>query len=66
MICHCRAVNERTIEASILGGASCPEEIAAMCGAGGRCGGCLPALWDLLERRRVTDAGASRDRITAA
>lgn len=67
LICHCRAVNERTIDASILAGASCAEDIVSMCGAGSRCGGCLPALRELLERRGVpVEVVRSAGRSTAA
>ena len=57
LICHCQAVNERTITASILAGARCTEEVAEMCGAGAQCGGCLPAIEELLEVR-----GPNRER----
>ena len=50
-ICSCKAVTDRTVHAAVAAGASCPEEIAAMCGAGSRCGGCWPALERILETR---------------
>ena len=53
LICHCQTVNDRTIRAAVLAGARQPEDLARLCGAGGRCGGCLPALLKLLD-----DAGA--------
>ena len=49
VICHCRAVNDATIRATILAGATDASEVGRMCGAGGRCGGCVPALRALLE-----------------
>lgn len=49
VICHCRAVNDQTIRATIIAGASEPDEVLRKCGAGARCGGCLPALLDLLD-----------------
>lgn len=49
VICHCRAVNDRTIRTVIASGARGPSEVTARCGAGGRCGGCLPALCRLLD-----------------
>jgi bacterioferritin-associated ferredoxin len=48
LICHCKAVNDRTLNAAIAAGARAPEDLARMCGAGTRCGGCLPALEELL------------------
>lgn len=49
LICHCRAVNDRAVRAAIAAGASEPAELAAGCGAGSRCGGCMPALLELIE-----------------
>ena len=57
LICHCRAVNERSIREAIACGARQPEEIAVHCGAGSRCGGCLPALLELLHERVGVDVG---------
>ena len=48
LICHCVVVNDVAVRTAISAGARCPEELAAMCGAGSRCGGCVPALCDLL------------------
>ena len=49
LICSCRAVNDRSIRAAIQAGATTPQELAEMCGAGGECGGCVPALLELLD-----------------
>lgn len=49
VICHCRAVNDQAIRAAILGGACDPDEVGRRCGAGSRCGGCIPALLELLN-----------------
>jgi bacterioferritin-associated ferredoxin len=50
LICHCKAVNDQTIRAAVMAGASDIDALAGMCGAGSRCGGCIPAVIDLLER----------------
>jgi bacterioferritin-associated ferredoxin len=50
LICHCKAVNDQTIRAAVLAGANDIDTLAGMCGAGSRCGGCLPAVIDLLDR----------------
>jgi bacterioferritin-associated ferredoxin len=56
LICHCRAVNDRAIrEVALASGATEPEQITSVCGAGGDCGGCLPALEDLLADLRAAD-----------
>lgn len=54
-VCSCRAVTDRTIRAAIASGAESIEEIAARCGAGARCGGCWPALAELLDEQRPAD-----------
>jgi bacterioferritin-associated ferredoxin len=50
LVCHCLAVRSREIEDVIARGARTTAEIARHCGAGGRCGGCEPAIAELLER----------------
>jgi bacterioferritin-associated ferredoxin len=49
LICHCKAVNERTIRACVAGGAHDVEAVARACGAGSRCYGCHPAIEDLIR-----------------
>jgi bacterioferritin-associated ferredoxin len=49
IVCHCRAVTDRTIRAAIEHGAEREDHLGERCGAGRRCGGCLPALRRLIE-----------------
>lgn len=49
LVCHCRAVNHRQIEAAALCGARSVREVVGACGAGGVCGGCRPAIAEILE-----------------
>ncbi len=49
IVCHCEAVNDRTITDTILSGATSPDEVADRCGAGGQCGGCLDRVEALLD-----------------
>lgn len=55
LICHCRAVTDRAVRATIATGARHPAAVAEGCGAGSRCGGCLPALLELLEQHASID-----------
>lgn len=56
-VCHCRGVTDRTVRAAVASGATTLEELARRCTAGARCGGCRPALEDLLARHeRERDA----------
>jgi bacterioferritin-associated ferredoxin len=48
VICHCTAVNDKAIRAEIEAGALDAESLAERCGAGSRCGSCLPVLEAIL------------------
>jgi bacterioferritin-associated ferredoxin len=54
IVCHCQRVSDRAIRAAIRQGAETEEAIADACGAGGCCGGCGPAVTEILceERER--------------
>jgi bacterioferritin-associated ferredoxin len=52
IVCHCYRVTDRTIRAVIDAGAETEEAVADMCGAGSCCGGCVPAVSELLDRER--------------
>jgi bacterioferritin-associated ferredoxin len=49
VVCHCKAVSDRTVDAAIASGATSVPEITARCTAGGGCGGCHRLLEALLE-----------------
>jgi len=49
VVCHCKAVSDRTVDAAIASGATTVPEITARCTAGGGCGGCHRLLEALLE-----------------
>lgn len=48
LVCHCKVVYERQIRAVIDAGARDEFDIAAACGAGSECGGCVPTISALL------------------
>ena len=50
IVCHCEAVRERTIVKAIHRGAHTLADVQAACGAVTNCGGCTPAVLDLLDR----------------
>lgn len=64
LICHCRVVNETAVRAAIEAGARQPDDVARGCGAGSRCGGCIPALLALIEECATSDR--RDDRVTSA
>ena len=47
-VCHCRAVNDRTILAAAAEGALTVDDLTRACGAGSDCGGCHAILEELL------------------
>jgi bacterioferritin-associated ferredoxin len=59
VVCHCNAVNDRSIRAEVLAGARDFAEVAARCGAGDRCGGCRPVVEAMLAEQGVLIRAAS-------
>ena len=47
-VCHCRVVSDRSVRAAISEGAGDVEAVMDRCGLGDGCGGCIPAVEDLL------------------
>jgi bacterioferritin-associated ferredoxin len=47
-VCHCEVVCDGHIRAAIAEGARDVDAVTARCGAGGACGGCVPAIEELL------------------
>lgn len=52
VVCHCEAVNDRTIHDALQRGSTSLEEIARSCGAGSQCGGCIDTIQGLVASRR--------------
>jgi bacterioferritin-associated ferredoxin len=47
-VCHCRVVSDRSVHAAIAAGARDVDDVMDLCGLGDGCGGCVPAVEDLL------------------
>lgn len=47
-VCHCEVVSDHSIRQAISAGAREVEHVTALCGAGGACSGCHPAIDDLI------------------
>jgi bacterioferritin-associated ferredoxin len=47
-VCHCRVVSDRSVRAAISQGAGDVDAVMDVCGLGDGCGGCLPAVEELL------------------
>lgn len=53
LVCHCHVVSDRTVRAVAEAGAVDVAAVTSLCGAGGDCGGCVPAIEDLLAEAAV-------------
>ena len=67
IVCHCKALSDRTIRDVIRRGAHSPREVALACHAGRRCGGCIPVVRELIETETSRSAvGCSEMPVAAA
>jgi len=55
IVCHCHAVTDRAIRAAVREGARTRSEVAQACAAGLCCGGCAPAVDEILEAEANLD-----------
>jgi bacterioferritin-associated ferredoxin len=52
IVCHCHRVCDRTIRAAVRSGACTEEAVGEACGAGSMCGGCVPAVAEIIEEEQ--------------
>ena len=48
LVCHCKQVSDRQIRDAVRAGARTRGEVARACAAGTRCGGCRPAVEEIV------------------
>ena len=60
LVCHCRVISDRAVRAAASAGATSVHEVAAVCGAGGECGGCHPTIEALLAEAAIAVAAPER------
>lgn len=53
LVCHCRAVSDRTIRQAVRNGASDIYAVGEACGAAADCGGCAEAVVQIIERTKA-------------
>jgi len=61
LVCHCRVVSERAVDAAISAGARDPRSVVRATHAGTGCGGCLASLRARIEQAlapAADDAGS--------
>ena len=51
LVCHCKSVFDRDVRNAIAAGARDEFDVAAACGAGTGCGGCVPTISALLAEQ---------------
>lgn len=49
IVCHCHAVTDREIRATVRDGARTCHEVASACGAGSGCGGCASLVSEIVQ-----------------
>jgi len=52
IICHCKKLSDRQLREHVRAGARSTRELARACGAGACCGGCRPALDEILAEEQ--------------
>lgn len=59
LICICKGVADRQIQATIRDGARSVEEVSGACGAGTDCGSCLVSIEKMLRHDTQSEASES-------
>ena len=59
IVCHCEAVNDQTVRAAVLSGASDIAAVGERCRAGTDCGGCHRMLERLLREHSAPTTAAA-------
>lgn len=49
IVCHCKGLTDRDIRQAVREGARTVRQVVRACEAGRRCGGCRPAIVELIE-----------------
>ena len=54
IVCLCRGVSERQVEAVVAAGATTADQVSRACGAGSDCGACRFMVTEIVENARGT------------
>ena len=59
IICQCNGISDRTIRKAVRNGANNRNEVVRACTAGKTCGGCVPAIDEIIEaeQQRIAPPG---------
>jgi bacterioferritin-associated ferredoxin len=56
IVCHCQAITDRVIRKAVRNGARTRNEVVAACAANMSCGGCAPAIDEIIEAEVERDS----------
>jgi len=54
LICHCQVISNQAIQQAVDAGARTVGQVGRANGAGTCCGGCVPAIAELIENRMTS------------
>ena len=58
IICHCKSVTDRAIRQAVRDGARSAKQVFEACSAGRTCGGCAPAICEIIETESSQDSAS--------
>ena len=56
IVCHCKGLTDRDVRSAVRCGAMTRGSVARACGAGAECGGCRPAIEEIIEQALAGDS----------
>ena len=59
IICHCKGLNDREVAKAAREGAMTADDVGRFCAAGTECGGCRPAIEEIIAKTGQAGQGAS-------
>ncbi len=64
IVCHCKAVTDRVIRKAVRNGARTRNDVVAACAANMSCGGCAPAIDEIIESESNRDGAIGFNGVT--
>ena len=59
IVCHCQGVSDRQVRQAVREGARSVRQVARVCRAGRICGGCRPAICEIISSEASESAPAT-------
>jgi bacterioferritin-associated ferredoxin len=57
IVCHCEGVTDRVIRKAVRNGARTRNDVVSACAANMSCGGCVPAIDEIIEAEAGSENG---------